>query len=127
MAKRNNRTAGHNYERSLRSEFEALASKYISNPEIFTARAESRNMDNRGVDIFGPSIPFHIQAKNSVSDIKYSKYFLNEELPKDKPLVLIHKKTKKSNTRFVKVAEYAVMPKEFFIELLTSYYNENTP
>lgn len=121
-----NRTAGHNYERKLVKEFKEFVSSYSQNPHIVTARAESRNMDNRGVDIFGDSIPFHIQAKNSTSDIKYSKYFLNDALPKDKPLVLMHKKTKKVNSTFRPLAEYAIIPKSFFMELLKSYYNENS-
>ena len=110
---RNNSTAGHKYERDSVNRLKDLGYE-----DVVTSRAESRNMDNRGVDIFGPSLPFHIQCKNSVRDLKYHDLFDNDRLPTDKPLVIFHKRTKKAKTRFVEVGEYVIMKYETFKELI---------
>ena len=55
MANRN-RTAGNNFERLIVNEL-----KELGFDDVVTSRAESRNMDNRGVDIFGNNFPFYIQ------------------------------------------------------------------
>jgi Holliday junction resolvase len=110
---RNNRTAGHKYERDTVKKL-----KDLGYADVVTSRAESRNMDNRGVDIFGPSMPFHVQCKNSVRDLKYHKLFKNDKLPNDKPLVIFHKRTQKANKRFVKVGEYVIMEYETFKQFI---------
>jgi hypothetical protein len=110
---RNNRTAGHNYERECVKRL-----KELGYTDVVTSRAESRNMDNKGVDLFGGSLPFHIQCKNSVKEVKYSDLMKSELLPKDKPLVIFHKKTKKSNKNFIPDGEYIIMNYETFKELI---------
>lgn len=109
---RNNRTAGHNYERLVKKRLHDSG-----HTDAVTSRSESRNMDNMGVDVFGHSLPIHIQCKNSVREIKYNKLLNEERLPKDKPLVIYHKKTKKVNSRFVMEGEYVIMKYETFNKL----------
>jgi len=109
---RNNRTAGHNYERLC---VKRLRDNGYS--DAVTSRSESRNMDNKGVDIFGSSLPIHIQCKNSLKEIKYHTLLNEERLPTDKPLVIFHKKTRKSNTKFVTEGEYVIMKYETFNQL----------
>lgn len=104
-----NRTAGNNYERLCVNRL-----KDRGYPDIVTSRAESKNMDNRGVDIFGPSIPYHVQCKNTVKDVKYHELLNEERLPTDKPLIIFHNKTEKKGKVFRKVGEYVIMHYETF-------------
>ena len=112
---RNNRTSGNAYERKIVNEL-----KEIGFVDVVTSRAESRNMDARKVDVFGKSLPIHIQCKNTKDVFKVSKYFEeNEEFfPEDKPLVIFHKKTKKAKTKFVTEGEFVYLKKESFYKLL---------
>lgn len=110
---RNNRTAGHNYERKIRNELEKLGFS-----EVVTSRAESRNMDNKGVDIFGPDLPFHVQCKNSKDRQHYETLLLEDRLPEDKPTILFHKYTKKAEKRFVCIDEFVILRKEDFYNLI---------
>jgi hypothetical protein len=110
---RNNRTAGNNYEREIRLELRELGFN-----DVETSRAESRNMDNRGVDLFGTSMPFYVQCKNYTKYPDINALLTSELLPTDKPLVVFHKKTKKSNTRFMTQGEYVYMTKEYFYSLI---------
>ncbi len=112
MAGSRNRTAGNNYERHCVNRL-----KKDGCLDVVTSRAESRNMDNRGVDIFGPSLPFHIQCKNTVKDVKYHDLLNEERLPTDKPLVIFHKKTEKRGKVFRQVGEYVIMKYETFNSL----------
>lgn len=111
---RNNRTAGNNYERQIVNELKELGFDAV------TARAESRNMDAKKVDVFGKNLPIHIQCKNSKDNFKVSAYFEENEdiFPGDKPVVIFHKKTKKANKKFIKEGEYVYMKKEDFYKLL---------
>tara|TARA_R110002020_G_scaffold85441_4_gene210918 strand:+ start:2981 stop:3349 length:369 start_codon:yes stop_codon:yes gene_type:complete len=104
-----NRTAGNNYER-----FCVKRLKENGVLDVVTSRAESRNMDNRGVDIFGPSIPYHIQCKNTIKDVKYHDLLTEERLPTDKPLIIFHKRTEKRGKVFRQVGEYVIMKYETF-------------
>ena len=118
---RNNRTAGHNYERQIVNELLELGFE-----DIVTSRAESRNMDNRGVDIFqnindsGPFkvLPIHIQCKNYKGYPKYEEILESELLPKGKPTVIFHKKTKKAKSKFVTQGEFVIMKKSDFYNLI---------
>ena len=85
---RNNRTAGNSYERKIVNEL-----KGIGYSDVVTARAESRNMDNKGVDIFGNNFPYYIQCKNSKSTPKIHDLMSSKLLPTDKPFIIFHKKT----------------------------------
>lgn len=110
---RNNRTAGHNYERLCVKRL-----KELGFDDAVTSRAESRNMDNKGVDIFGSSLPFHIQCKNSVKEVKYHKLMSEERLPTDKPFVIFHKKTRRTEKNFILEGEYVIMKYDTFEKLL---------
>lgn len=110
---RNNRTAGHRYERAVVND---LKDKGFD--DVVTARSESRNMDNRGVDIFGDSLPVHIQCKTTNRRLKYEDFFQRDSLPKDKPTVIYEKKTKKVGDRFYTIGEFVIMKKEDFERLV---------
>lgn len=116
MANRN-RTAGLNFERQIVLEVKELGFSAV------TSRAESRNMDNKGVDIFSPigednQLPVHIQCKNTTINPKYDVLLSSELLPKDKPTVVFHKKTKKAKSKFMSSGDYVILKKEDFYNLL---------
>lgn len=117
MGSSRNRSAGHGLERSIVKELKELGYDAV------TARAESRNMDNRGIDIFSPPycsnpLPVHIQCKNTVINPHYETLLTSELLPDDKPTVVIHRKTKKANTRFITQGEYVILKKQDFYNLI---------
>jgi hypothetical protein len=109
----NNRTRGNGYERTIANELRELGFE-----DVVTSRAESRNMDNRGVDLFGDSLSFHIQCKNSINYPKISELLNSELLPTDKPLAIFHKKTKKAKVNFISEGEYVYLKKEDFYKLI---------
>lgn len=112
MANRN-RTAGNNFERKI-----VLELKELGFDDVVTSRAESRNMDNRGVDIFGMNFPYYIQCKNSKTYQKLHELITSELLPTDKPTLVFQRKTRKANTKFVTEGDYVSMKKEVFYEIL---------
>lgn len=112
MANRN-RTAGNNYERLVVNELKERGFE-----DVVTSRAESRNMDNAGVDVFGASLPVHIQCKNSKTWQNLHELLTSDKLPKDKPTVIFQRKTRKANTKFVTEGDYVSMSKEVFYEIL---------
>jgi Holliday junction resolvase len=107
MASNRNRTAGNNFERKVVNELKELGFE-----DVVTSRAESRNMDNAGVDIFGKDLPYHIQCKNSKTWQNLHELITSDKLPEDKPLVVFQRKTRKANTRFVTEGDYVSMSKE---------------
>jgi Holliday junction resolvase len=113
MASNRNRTAGNNFERLIVREL-----KELGYDDVVTSRSESKNMDDRGVDIFGPDFPYYIQCKNSKTYQKLHDLITSEKLPKDKPTVVFQRKTRKANTKFVTEGDYVSMKKEDFYELL---------
>jgi len=113
MATNRNRTAGHNFERAIVNEL-----KELGHEDVVTSRAESRNMDNAGVDIFGKEFPFYIQCKNSKTYQKIHELVTSDLLPKDKPTIVFQRKTKKVVTKFVTEGDYVSMSKETFYEIL---------
>lgn len=110
-----NRTAGHNYERET---VKLLNPQF---PNIVTARAESRNMDNKGVDIFGDSLPVHIQCKLSQNQPNFYTLLYNDNLPTDKDTVVFWKKVEKAKTRFVSKEQIVSMKLETFLKLINSF------
>jgi Holliday junction resolvase len=109
MANRN-RNAGNGFERTIVKELKSMGY------DVVTSRAESKNMDDKGVDILG-NIPYFIQCKNSKTNPNYVQ--LLEDMPKEKPGIIIHKKTKKANKNFIPVGEYVIMNKEIFYKLIS--------
>ncbi len=117
MGSNRNRQAGHGLERLIVRELKELGYDAV------TSRAESRNMDNRGIDIFSPPycsnpLPVHIQCKNTVINPHYEDLLTSELLPNDKPTIVIHRKTKKANSRFVTQGDYVIIKKEHFYNLI---------
>ncbi len=112
---RNNRTAGNQAERDIVKEL-----KELGYTDVVTSRAESRNMDAKKVDIFGESLPVHIQVKNTQMNLKVADYYEENKdiFPKDKPVVIFHKKTKKQKTRFYEQGTFVYMPKDVFYNML---------
>lgn len=113
MASNRNRTAGHNFERLIVNELKELGFY-----DVVSARSESKNMDDKGVDIFGPKFPYYIQCKNSKTYQKLHELITSEKLPTDKPTVVFQRKTRKANTKFVTEGDYVSMSKDTFYELL---------
>ena len=117
-----NRNRGNGYERTIVKELKELGYDAV------TSRAESRNMDNRGIDIFSPPycsnpLPVHIQCKNTVINPHYEDLLTSELLPNDKPTVVVHRKTKKANTRFVTQGDYVLMKKSDFYNIIEKLKN----
>ncbi len=112
---RNNRTAGNNYERKIVNELKDLGFS-----DTVTSRSESRNMDAKKVDVFGKSLPIHIQCKNTKDNFKIADYYQENEkiFPDDKPVVIFHKKTKKVTSKFITQGEFVYLKKEDFYKLL---------
>jgi hypothetical protein len=117
---RSNRDAGNNYERLLVNELKA-----IGYTDAVTSRAESRNMDAKKVDIFSPMLPINIQCKNTKENFKVADYYEENKdiFPKDKPLVIIHKKTKKAKTNFIEQGQFVYLRKEDFFNILKQLKN----
>lgn len=116
---RNNRTAGNRYERTVVNDLKSLGFD-----DVVTARSESRNMDNRGVDVFGDSLPIHIQCKTTNRRLKYEDFFQRDTLPTDKPVVIYEKKTRKSNSRFMTIGEFVIMRREDFERMVLTNDNK---
>lgn len=112
------RKKGHNYERKVVREINAMDSGYF----VGSSRAFSRYMDSKGVDIVDvpestKKFPFHIQCKSYTGYYKYNHLF-KEFSFKDRPLVVFHQLTEKHGNRFVPVGEYVIMEKQCFYNLV---------
>ena len=113
MGVNNSRRRGHDYERLITKELKEMGY------DVVTARSESRNMDNKGIDIFG-DIPFHIQCKLSKDRPNYHDLITSPLLADEtKSLVVFHRLATKANTRFIKQGDYVIMTKEQFYELIS--------
>jgi len=114
MAKaRNNRTAGNNYERFIVNELKA---RFPLFNKACTSRLESKSLDDQKVDIcFTPG--FNFQCKNSKANLDYNE-IINSMPVNENKNVIIHRKTKKVNTRFVTQGDYVILKKEDFYKLL---------
>lgn len=109
-----NRTAGHNFEREIVNEL-----KVIGFPEAVTARSESKNTDDKGIDICNTP-GFQFQCKNSVITPNYHE--LLTTMPQNETInVVIHRKTKKAKSRFITQGDYVVLKKEEFFRLLQNH------
>jgi len=113
MKTRNNRTAGNNYERQVVNEL----TKY--GYQVATARAESRNADNAGIDIVG-DFPYHIQCKVYQNYPKLNELINNDrpERFKDKAIIVFHKKVKKAKVKFITEDEFVSLRKDDFYEIM---------
>jgi hypothetical protein len=112
-----NRTAGHTWERECQK---ILLSLY---PKVLTSRNESRTLDNLKVDLTHTD-PYYFQCKTTANKLDY--HTLLNEMPQDGHInVLLHRLTKKANTRFIKQGDYAILKMDDFIELITKLNNNN--
>lgn len=118
MANRN-RDAGHNFEREIVNELKKLGFE-----SMVTARAESRNMDNGGVDVFDSEgiFPYYIQAKIYQNYPKLQELINGEKVIKKRPMLVFHKKVKKKGERFYTEDTFVSMRKEEFYNLLIQAY-----
>lgn len=115
--RRNNRTAGNNFERQC-----VIDMRGIGFGKAVTSRAESRNMDAKKVDICYTE-PFYFQCKNMVGNINYEE-ILNEMPSEDMINIVLHKKTRKVNDRFLTTGTYAFLKYEDLLKIL-ELLNEN--
>lgn len=117
--KRNNRTAGHNYEREITKEFRELGFIACS-----TSRLESRSRDNAKVDLCNKDehihgrLPYNIQCKTIVGNADYRKFL--KEMPAGTEInVVLHKSTKKTPGGIFKpTGQYALLYKEDFYRMV---------
>lgn len=114
-----NRRRGHSYERKIVQELK----KITGNNNIKTSRAESRTLDDAKIDVadIDNVLPcfFQIKATQSIPSIKT----INAEVGiKTKPLCIIWNAQEKRQEKQISVGEYAIIPKEFFYNLLQKLY-----
>jgi hypothetical protein len=93
----------------------------IYGKNVVTTRSESKALDNKGVDIFGDKLPFYVQCKVMQNNPNYHELITRKELPKDKPLVVFHKKVEKAGEKFMPKGEYVTMTKEVFYNLIKQF------
>lgn len=116
---RRNRNAGHSYEREKCKDFNIAGFTHV-----VTSRSESRSRDNQKVDLINKNervngqLPYNVQCKNCSSKLNYNE--LLNELPNESGIinVVFHKETKKSGTRFIKKAEYAILHQKDFMRII---------
>jgi len=122
MSGKRNRQAGHNWERKCISFLSPIF------PHLVTARAESRNADNLKLDLIYPAdkyneLPINIQCKTMSKRVNYVK--LLESMPEDKPNVILHRYTEKSEKgRFMEKGKYAIVDLDFMVYLLEQVYKQ---
>ena len=113
-----NRTAGIRAEQKIVREL-----KDLGFDNVVTSRAESKNMDDKGVDIFQTpgskfELPCYFQIKKSINTPNIEECIVDL----DKPTVIIHTKVQKRKTRFFETGDYVYMEKDFFYKLLKDVY-----
>lgn len=112
-----NRSAGINAEQKIAKELRELGFDLV-----VTTRAESKNMDDMGVDLIQlknckNELPCFIQVKKSINTPNIVQ-ILQTKL--EKPLIIIHKKVEKRSSRFYEIGDFVYMTKEFFYKLLNN-------
>ena len=117
-----NRTRGHSYERKIVKELRELT----KNENIKSSRSESRTLDDMKIDVadIDNILPcyFQLKATQNVPSIKS----INDEVgKKDKPLCILWAAQEIRDIKQICVGEYAIIPKQFFYELLKLYVNGN--
>lgn len=125
MAKKERSTSysknkGSAYERQIVKELKELT----GNDDISTSRASSKKLDNMKIDINDESniLPCYFQLKKTQTTPSVKK--INADVGKlDKPLCILWniQEKKEGNVNITSCGEYAIIPKEFFYELLKNY------
>jgi len=72
--------------------------------EAKTARAESKNLDDSGVDIF-TNCPFNFQLK-AVERMNQSYHDILENMPRDKTRIIVHKRNNKGSVVVMKLEDF---------------------
>ena len=114
-----NRRRGHAYERKIVNEMQEIT----KNEKVCTSRSESKSLDDKKIDICDPDnvLPCYIQIKCTQAVPKIKQ--INEEVGlHDKPLAIIWNAQEARESKQVSVGEYAIIPKNFFYELLKRLY-----
>ena len=115
------KTKGSAYERQIVNELKELT----NNENLCTSRSDSKKLDDMKIDISDPDniLPCYIQTKKTQTTPSVKK--INAEVGKvDKPLCILWniQEKKEGNINITSQGEYAIIPKSFFYELLTYYY-----
>ena len=113
------------YERQIVKELKDLT----GGENITTSRASSKQLDDMKIDINDEDgvLPCYIQTKKTQTTPSVKK--INEEVGKiDKPLAIIWniQEKKDGNVNITSCGEYAIIPKEFFYNLLKNQYEKDT-
>ena len=117
------KTKGSNYERKIVNELKEIT----GNNNICTSRSDSKKLDDMKIDISDPDniLPCYFQLKKTQSTPSVKK--INEEVgKKDKPLCILWdiQEKKEGNTNITSNGEYAIIPKQFFYNLLIKCYDK---
>ena len=111
---------GNAYELKIVKELKELTNDL----DICTSRSDSKKLDDMKIDISDPnnSLPCYFQLKKTQTTPSVKK--INSEVGKvDKPLCILWniQEKKEGNVNITSCGEYAIIPKEFFYELLKTY------
>lgn len=114
-----NRRRGHAYERQIVKELKEIT----GDEKLMSSRLASKILDDSKVDVYDGNniLPcyFQIKCTQAVPKIKQ----INEEVGlHDKPLAIIWNAQEARESKQVSVGEYAIIPKDFFYELLKRLY-----
>ena len=114
---------GNAYERQIVNELKELTGE----EEISTSRASSKKLDNMKIDINDEKgiLPCYFQIKKTQTTPSVKK--INSEVGiTDKPLAIIWniQEKKEGNVNITSGGEYAIIPKDFFYELLGNYLDK---
>ena len=115
---------GNAYELKIVKELKELT----GNDNISTSRANSKKLDDMKIDIFDEDnvLPCYFQLKKTQTTPSIKK--INEEVGKvDKPLAIIWniQEKKDGNVNITSCGEYAIIPKDFFYDLLKNQYEKD--
>lgn len=109
-----NKTAGHNFEREVISDFVDHGWR-----NAVSSRSESRRLDAMKVDICYTN-PFSVQCKNMAAKVDY--HTILESMPKGENInIITHKFTKKAKKNFIEVGKYVILSYDDFFRLADIY------
>lgn len=104
-----NRDKGHRFERRIINELKEMGYEAVS------SRSESKNMDDKGVDIIS-DFPFYIQCKNTMRMPEPWKIFM--KMPPEKPPIIIWTKNHKEDLIIMKKDELWKLLEKFGMALV---------
>lgn len=114
-----NKMRGNRYELKLISELKEIT----GNQNLCSSRSDSKRLDDMKIDISDPDnvLSFYVQAKATQAAPQIKK--INKEVgKKDKPLCIMWAAQEMRESKQVTVGEYAIIPKQFFYELISLLY-----